>query len=482
MKNNKPNFISSFIFLVLVVFSVVRLLVLPLPRQIGLTFRNTLYVFPVILLLVYTACAIRRSWLKSVVFGLLFAIFLMPLSGVWNSGISWQYALGGTIPWSDGFTLQLNTLRFLYGQQMGQTTALRTISTVFYASILRLTDNNFHLLFAIMVILIALSVLLCTNLIGKKIGPVAGAFFYANAFFYFREHQGEYMTEVYGFLVGMLACYFLLSGIFDRRNTRILAGFALLSLALNARPGPMFILMTAGLWYFFIFLKENRRRMLWAGGALALMLLGFALNSWNTWHVYGSTKVPNRQFAEIIYGLCLGGYSWDHTLYLPEIQALNDSDQAYADLFQMCRRAVEENPDNLRAAATRIVGTLIHDDDMGAFSYFNGGDKAEIAVVRYGLQLLWCIGLLICIRRFKQKEQAFLLACALGMILSQTLGLMITSYRLRFHAATIWLPGILIGLAPQYLLNRFEFSLFAEIFSAETACIRIPVCESMPGE
>ncbi len=454
MKKMNSGSVPFLLFFLIVILSSYGLLFLPVPRQIGLIFRNTLYVFPLLLLLVYVSCVIRNRWVRPVAYGILFMVFLMPLSGVWNSGISWQYGLGGAVPWSDGFTLQMNTLRFLYGQTMGQSSALRPISPVFYASILRLTDNNFRFLFALLLVLAALCVLLCTDLIGKKAGPAAAAFFYANAFFYFREHQGEYMTEVYGFLAGMLSCYFLLSGIFDRKNGRVSAGFFLTSLALNGRPGPMFILMTAGLWYFFVFLRQSSRKFLLGAAALAAMLSGFAINSWNTYQTYGAAKVPNRQLAEIVYGLCLGGHTWDYTLQLPEIQALNDSDQVYLDLFRMCRSAVAENPANLAIAASRITDTLIHDDEKGAFSYFNGGDALQVDIVRYGLQALWCLGIVICVVRYQKKEYAFLLACVLGMVISQALGLVLTTNRLRFHAATIWLPGILIGLFPQYLLDK----------------------------
>ncbi len=250
--NKKTSILNLSIFILIASVSSYLLLFLPVPRQIGLTFRNTLYILPVIFLLGYIGTVIQNRLFKAFAFGLLFAAFLMPLSGLWNSGLSSQYIFGGSIPWSDGFTLQLNTLRFLYGQAMGQSSALRPISVVFFASILRLTNNNFIFLTSLMIIISTLCVLLCTDLLGRKLGPVAAAFFYTNAFFYLRGHQGEYMTEIYGFIVGMLSCYFLMSGFFSKKNWQIISGFVLMSLALNGRPGPMFIFATAGLWYFFI--------------------------------------------------------------------------------------------------------------------------------------------------------------------------------------------------------------------------------------
>lgn len=460
--NKKTSILNLSIFILIASVSSYLLLFFPVPRQIGLTFRNTLYILPVIFLLGYIGTVIQNRLFKAFAFGLLFAAFLMPLSGLWNSGLSSQYIFGGSIPWSDGFTLQLNTLRFLYGQSMGQSSALRPISVVFFASILRLTNNNFIFLTSLIIIISTLCVLLCTDLLGKRLGPVAAAFFYTNAFFYLRGHQGEYMTEIYGFMVGMLSCYFLMSGFFSKKNWQIISGFALMSLALNGRPGPMFIFATAGLWYFFIYLKGHKNKIILGIIALCAMVSGFVINNWNTYEVYGSTKVPNRQLAEIVYGLCLGGHTWDYTLTMPEILALNDSDNAYRDLFQMCTQVIKENPENLWIAAKTILNTMIFHDERGAFSYFTGGNALQTDITRYGLEILWCLGIFYCYINRKKPEYSFLLACMIGMVLSQALGLVITTYRLRYHAATIWLPGIIIGLFPQSLVDKIP------VFSRKT--------------
>ena len=450
----RNNWINALIFCLIAVILTFLVLFNPIPRQIGLIFRNTLYILPVVFLVSFVSTLVRNPYIRSILFGFLFLIFLLPLSGLWNSGLSGQYSFGGVIPWSDAFTLQMNTLRFLYGQFMGQSTALRPISPVFYASILKLSDNNFILLSVLTTILCSGTVLLCTNLLGKKIGPVTAAFFYTNAFFYIRWHEGEFMTELYGFFTGMLACYFLISGILNKKNWETVFGLTLFSLALNARPGPMFVLIFAGAWFILIQLSGQKKRLLFSVAALIGILSGFTINRWNTSNVYPTSTVPNRQIAEIIYALCLGGHSWDYVLTMPEIQALNNSENVYGDLFQMCAQVLRENPENLLLAAKRITGTLLFDDEKGAFSYFNGGDVFQNGAVRYGLGALWLLGFIYMLKRKRMKENSFLLFCALGMILSQGLGLVITTNRLRFHAATIWIPGIIIGLFPQYIFTK----------------------------
>ena len=104
--------------------------------------------------------SIQSPFLKRIGYAFLIAFFFILFSGLLNSGTSDQYILGGTIPWSDAFTNHINALRFLYGGEMGQSTALRPISAVFYDLILYISGNNFLALQLTVTLLIGVSVIL----------------------------------------------------------------------------------------------------------------------------------------------------------------------------------------------------------------------------------------------------------------------------------------------------------------------------------
>ncbi len=72
------------------------------------------------------------------------------------------------------------------------------------------------------------------------------------------------------------------------------------------------------------------------------------------------------------------------------------------------------------------------------------------------------LGIFYCYINRKNRNTHFCLACMIGMVLSQALGLVITTYRLRYHAATIWLQGCIIGLFPQSLVDKIP------VFSRKT--------------
>lgn len=428
----------------------------PIPRQTGLTVRQDLYILPIIFLFSSGISYLKNRLLKSILFSFLFSIWILPLSGLWNSGISDQYLLGGTIPWSDAFTHHMNTLRFLFGQPMGQTSALRPLSLVFYSFLLYISNNNFQLLYLLICALSGLLVLIDFDLINRKFGNISAALFYLNAFFFFRRFSGVFMTEPFAFILGLISCYFLIKGFSENKEYLIFSGCVCLSVGLFARPGPMAVLPLIILWFAFDFSKNSKKRIMFVSLITIAIISGFVLNKFVTRYVYLDKPIPNRQFAEIAYGLCLGGKDSYDVMALPEMIALNNSDNVAADLWKLCSAEIRENPKNIWVSLEAIWGTLIADSERGAFSYFDGTDrKPLVSVVRLFFMIIWALGIVELIQKRKQPVFRFLLVLVIGIVLSQFVIAPYTTFRMRYHAATIWVPGIVIGLFPQSIINRF---------------------------
>ena len=288
MGNNKTKILSTILFPIICGLAVYCILFCPLPRQIGLTFRNTLYVFPLVFLTAWACFRFRSVFLRMVLSCILFAFVLLPYSGLLNSGLSDQYALGGVIPWSDAFTMQLNTQGFLYGGLMGQSTAIRPLSTVFYAVFLHFTNNNYFALQIFLCVITALCLISAALAVSQTKGPVCGAFFFTILYFYIRQRLGTFMTEPYGFICGLISCYWFFTGIRTNNPIMMLPGFLFLSIGLNARPAAMFMIPAAGLWYFFVFLRDHPKKFMYSAIAFLLLLSGFVLNRMAQISVYGN--------------------------------------------------------------------------------------------------------------------------------------------------------------------------------------------------
>ena len=186
---NREQAAPSIIFLMCSALFCYLILLCPIPRGIGLTFRNTLYVFPVVFLTAAGDGLCRNKIIRAVLFSLLFSMVLLPYSGLINSGMSDQYALGGVVPWSDAFTMQLNTQRFLYGGQMGQSTAIRPLSLIFYGFFLHCFENNYFALQVFLSITIAICLIFTMDEVNRNFGVVCGAFFFTILFYYIRQKK-----------------------------------------------------------------------------------------------------------------------------------------------------------------------------------------------------------------------------------------------------------------------------------------------------
>ena len=458
-RREKTSLLPLLLFALLCAGAVYGILLRPLSRQVGLLFRNTLYVFPLLLIVSLAANLVRNRFAKAVLYALLFAAVLLPYSGLINSGLSDQYALGGVIPWSDAFTMQLNTQRFLYGGMMGQASAIRPISTVFYALFLRLTDNNYFALQVFLCVLTALCLLIALREASASFGPVCAAFAYTILYYYIRQRLGTFMTEQYGFICSLLCASLLFNGIRTKKQLPMMAGFVMLSIAENARPAAMFLFPALGLWYFFVFVKGHKHRFLLSCAALICMLSGFALNAFTQGYVYEEGKsIPNRQAAEMIYGLCLGGESWGDVVGTDEMIALNDSENVIKDLAGLCVPILKEHPENiLSALRTIFVDSLIESEYYGAFSYVRGNPARLQTVFRYGLMALWAAGFIFVIIKRKEQRYSFLLVAAIGIILSECAAVPFSSNYLRLYAASMWVPAVLTGLLPEFIVGKIYY-------------------------
>lgn len=448
--------ILSYLLSFFVLFGLITtLVVVPMPRQFGLIFRQEIYILPLVFILVLFVFSIRALFLKRIGYALLIAFFFIPISGLVNSGSSDQYILGGVIPWSDAFTNHLNALRFLYGGVMNQSTALRPISAVFYDLILVLTGQDFFALYLIVTFFVGLSTVLLVRKIETSFSGIAAIFVYLNAYFYIRLFVGTFMTEPVGFIFGNFAFLFFMKGVLERRQDAFIAASFLLSLSLNARPGPMIVLAAIGLWYFFVFLKGEKRRFLYAALAFIAMLLPFAFNELTARIVTNNAPLVNRQFAEFAYGLCLGGKSGYDTMFMNEMTALDNSANPTGELIRLCGETLRSHPENLWVSVREIFRVLIFDRERGAFSYFHGDNDLLIAVFRFVLMGLWSVGAFLIFRNRRKPFYGFLLYAGFGFFLSQFIIPPFAAFRMRYHASVIVLPAFFAAIPVERFYVRY---------------------------
>ncbi len=77
-------------------------LAIPTPRQFGLAFRyDFIPIIGPLALIIFLLFQLPERSSRILLFGVISAILVLPIAGLWASGQSEQYLMGGIIPFSD---------------------------------------------------------------------------------------------------------------------------------------------------------------------------------------------------------------------------------------------------------------------------------------------------------------------------------------------------------------------------------------------
>ncbi len=466
MKSGKISFraIEIAVFLTGCGLISAALLTIPIDRNIGLIFRQKLYILPILFCLACAAGRARPVWLKLVLNWALFGAFLLPLAGLWNSGASDQYIFSGSIPFSDAFIHQQSTLRFLYGSPMNQSSAVRPLSLVFYAWILKISGNNFYVLYAFVAVLIALTAIWVSRRAARSFGSIESAVLYVTAYFYIRRYLGTFMTEAFAFEIGLLALIFLWIGLEEKRTAPIIAGFFAASLALTLRPGAVFALPAFGLWFYFIWCPAlnigsgwiDPRRIGYGMIALFAMIFPILLNGWVGRQVFFPDRIlTNNQAYEIFYGLCLGGKDAYETMFRTELTSAFGTSGAAQRLIDLCKSEIYVHPENIWITIRWQWSIFLFDVERGFYSFFEGSRLGIVDALRYAWMALWCVGAGVIVKRRRCLDGSLGIALILGMFFSRFLFSPMV-YRMRYDAATIPFDGAVLAVGVYFLRRKFQ--------------------------
>jgi hypothetical protein len=436
-------------------------LLIPTPRQFGLAFRyDFLPILGSIGLILILIFLIPGRLSRFLLFLLVSTIFVVPVAGLWASGQSEQYLLGGIVPFSDARGYFMDARRLLEGSQFITGAARRPLFTALLSSLQWITGQNLYLTIAILVFIIVISVYLAVREVKTIDGPLAGIFFLLLVFFYSRLLMGKTLSELAGLPLALLSLVLLLRGAQTNRLIYLVAGLFLISLGLNSRAGAFIILPFLALWIGWFERKD--RSFNWRSFLLACAVVGFgfAVNL-AVYKLYTSPEiVPFGNFSHTIYGLARGGLGWTQ-IYTehPEIWTMPADRQANY-VYSLTLEIIQRKPWNLVTGITSSVGTFFSlDDYYGSIGWF-GGEGTIGNLSRIVLYILFPFGIFDCIRNFKKPSRSLVLFAFIGIFLSIPFAPPIDSNRMRVYAATIPYFVIIPCFGLSFLLNFLPWKFF----------------------
>ena len=144
--------------------SVFILMLIPFPQQIGLSFRygfTTTIVFTFILLALVYFLKVKNGLIARA--SILFLLFAMPLSGLWNSGASEPSLVSGLFPYSDAGAYYSDSWRLLSGLKFQSSAINRPMFSGVLSGLITVTNQNIQAISAILLLVTAWSVFLVSE-------------------------------------------------------------------------------------------------------------------------------------------------------------------------------------------------------------------------------------------------------------------------------------------------------------------------------
>lgn len=252
-----------------------------------------------------------KGWIKHVyVVGLLAIFYGLLLKWFWTTGYSeGATQLWGYLPTSDVISYYQEAYGLLAGNPLNGSATYRPLSTLFFSSLLWISNLNPKICLMIVVYLNVLGSLVASNELYNTHGTIASALYLTAGLLFYKFFAGTMMTEQVGFLLGNLAFASFWNGIKSNCLRKVLLGLFILSLGLNVRAGAMIILITLPFWIGFRF-SQGRFSVKWAGIALLVAFSGFALNTLAIKVFTPDNGTMFSNFGFTLYGVAVGNKGW----------------------------------------------------------------------------------------------------------------------------------------------------------------------------
>jgi hypothetical protein len=430
----------------------------PVPlRPLGMSLRSGFgVVIPLTALVMYAVFRIPGRWGQLISLTAVLSLFALGLAGVWASGLTQSILLSGLIPLSDAVNYYVDALRILHGMNIGDFSAMRPFFAGFLSLLLWLTGGNLMAAAGILTGIAAISCHLASREIQRTHGPEAAVLFLMLMFLYFRHHSGTTMSESLGVSISLLGVALIWRGTSEAKQWAVLSGIGMIALALNVRPGAMFVLPALLLWGAWVFRGGKALSLKFLALGAGLTLAVFALNRLMITLLAGADNAAFSNFSWALYGLASGGNSWNYVFEAhPELSLLSDEEVTPA-IYRLAIELMIRQPSLLVKGALHFWGMFFSNTWYNAYSFAAGNNYWVNEAARWGLYLLNILGIVKWLKDRKDPSTNLALFAALGVLASVPFVPPTHAYRVRLYAATIPFFALLPAMGLSWLRERFS--------------------------
>lgn len=392
-------------------------------------------------------------------FSAVMSLFALALAGLWSSGNTQSVILSGLIPLTDAAGYYSDAMRLQYGMDVSNFTAMRPFFAGVLSFFLSLSERNLMISVSIFTAITGFACYLACREIQRTHGAEFATFFLLLIFLYYRHHSGTTMSETLGVAVSLFGVALLWRGIFIQKEWFTLFGIGMIALALNIRPGAMFVLVALLLWGGRVFRGQGVFSLKFFALGAGITLLVFYLNSRMIDFVAGPSGVAFENFAWAFYGLASGGNSWTYVFEAhPELSLLKDTEVTPA-IYRLAFELILNQPSLIIKGAFFYWRMFFSDSWYNAYSFVAGENYWINQIARWGIYFLGGLGIIKWIKDRSDIYTGLAIATALGVLASVPFVPPTDAYRVRLYAATIpffiLLPGMGLVFLKGQIPTRF---------------------------
>jgi hypothetical protein len=427
------------------------------PLSMNLQFGFT-WVIPLLFIVLYLAFSIP-GWPGSLI-GLTatLALFALALAGIWASGHTQSVYISGLIPLRDAQFYYVDALRLLAGRNISEFSAARPLFAGLLATILAITGRDLMIALMALTAINGLACFFAATEIRRTHGTLASVFLLIFLFLYYRYRTvGSVMSENIGLALSIIAVTLLWRGITTNSFKLVLYALFINTLALNARPGPFFVLPALLLWASWYYRKPNHR-FSWHFLLLGLLAIaaGFGASLLIKQFFGASSGVLFSQFSYALYGLASGGKSWSYIFQVhPELSEMSHP-ELISTAYELTFDLIKHNPVLLLQGALHNWSILFSNSWYNLFSYVSGENSYVNSITRWSLYILCILGLIRWIQKITDPYMSCIVAATAGILLSVPFVPPADAYGMRLYAASIIFIGMLPTLGLAFLAEKLK--------------------------
>jgi len=388
---------------------------------------------------------------------LICVLFALTLKGLWESGTTEPSIVNGLFPWQDAAQYYSDAQRLLAGFMYGEKSAMRPFFSGFLSLLLLLSGHSLQGALALVVLIVSLACFVFIEEVRKVLSPFASLSVLALVFLYERGLGGSTLTENLGLALGALGAGLLIQGMRHKRGIFIYAGIFMVSMALNTRPGPFFVLPFLALWAGLLFKDERIRFWKPTLISLAAALLPFIMNSILIRSLSDTITIPFANFVYPLYGLVSGGIRYEQIFFdHPEVLALSGNEH-YLEVLRLTWAAFLEHPWRIFAGMSRNIGVFFSNTWYSMFGYVLSDNILVTTVSRFVLYALSLLGVVSWVRKWVEPFNRLVVLSFIGILVSVPFVPPGDAHKLRLYAALLPLLILLPALGVQFIVELLKW-------------------------